>query len=71
MIPLSYNITRQGVFGLCALKYVNSKATYQLSMSESHHFTVQQVGKRNNHDTLSYNITRQGVFGFCALKDFN
>ena len=25
---------------LCTLKYVHSKATYRLSMSESHHFTV-------------------------------
>ena len=38
---------------LCALKYVFSKATYRLSMGESHHFTVYQVEKRKKKSQKS------------------
>ena len=41
---------------LHALKYVYSKATYRLSMSESDHFTVWQVGKRSK-SCYHYQIT--------------
>ena len=57
---------------ICALKYVNSKATYPLSMIESHNFTVQQLGKRSG-SCYHYQITSlikdrvSSKFGFTVV----
>ena len=70
MLPLSDHFTRQGVkdrLSLRALKYVYSKATYRLSVSESHHLTVQQVGKRSK-SCYHYQITVPVKDRLCALQ---
>ena len=55
MLPLSHHFTWQGV-SLCELKYLYSKTIYLLRMSQQHHFTVWQVGKRRK-SCYHYQIT--------------
>ena len=53
MLPLSdYFIVKDSL----SLHALNASATYSLSMSESHHFTVYQVGKRSK-SCYHYQIT--------------
>ena len=65
MLPYQITSPIKDRLSLRALKYVYSKVTYRLSMSESHHFTVKQVGKRSK-SCYHYQITVPTKDRLCA-----